>query len=55
MLGWLVLFGLMSFGFLVSVLLAARWGRGSYESMSVNMESESASYLNYTRNTHIGG
>lgn len=49
MLGWLVLLGMFSAGFLVSVALAASWGRGAYESMSINMESESASYINYSR------
>lgn len=54
MIGWLVLFGMIAAGFLVSTLLAHRWGRGAQESMSVNMESESASYVNYGRGPHIG-
>lgn len=49
MLGWIILFGLIGVGLLVSGLLAMKWGRGSYEGMSTNMESESASYMNYTR------
>ena len=54
MLGWLALFGMMAVGFLVSTYLAHRWGRGAQESMSVKMESESASYTNYGRGPHIG-
>lgn len=49
MLGWILLLGMLGVGFLVSFILAARWGRGAHEGMSTNMESESASYLNYSR------
>jgi len=55
MFGWLIMAGLIGIGFFVSVFLAARWGRGSYEGMSINMESESASYMNYSRGPHVGG
>lgn len=53
MLGWLVLIGFFGAGFLVSFILAARWGRGSSEGMSVNMESEAANYVNYGRGPFV--
>lgn len=45
--------GMIGLGLLVSAILASRWGRGSNEGMSVSMESESASYVNYTRGQSI--
>ena len=53
MIGWLILVGLFVLGFGVSFILAARWGRGSYEGMSTEMESESASYMNYSRGPRL--
>ena len=52
--GWIVLGGFFVFGLIVSALLAARWGRGSHTGMSREMESESASYMNYSRGPHVG-
>lgn len=52
--GWLILAGFVFIGFVTSFIMAARWGRGSYEGMSEKMESESASYMNYSRGPHIG-
>ncbi len=54
MFGWIIILGMLGAGFFVSIYLAARWGRGAHEGMSVNMESESASYLNYTRGQITG-
>ena len=52
MLGWLVMLGLIGAGFFVSFVMAARWGRGSMEGMSTNMEAENASY--HGRTTQFG-
>ena len=52
--GWLIIVGLFVLGFTISIIMAARWGRGSYEGMPIDMESESASYMNYSRGPHIG-
>ncbi len=53
MLGWLVLLGFFAVGFLLSVVAAARWGRGAHKGMSVKMESESANYVNYGRGPFV--
>ncbi|MEZ4522330.1 MAG: hypothetical protein R3A46_11910 [Thermomicrobiales bacterium] len=53
MLGWLVIIALFAVGVLISSILAYFWGRGANEGMSVNMESESASYVNFTRGQSI--
>ncbi|CAN5828556.1 hypothetical protein BH23CHL2_BH23CHL2_13790 [soil metagenome] len=53
MLGWLVMLGMGGLGLLVSAIFASRWGRGSNEGMSVSMESESASYVNFTRGQNL--